>query len=330
MNGGDQQHGFLLLLLALLLILSGALLKPFLAYLLGATLLAFLLTPLQDRFSAYVGDVPAALTLMVFTLVAFVAPFVIILRTVARDADNVIDDLKNSWAVEWDELRDTLKRVAGVEIDLREQATHVVNGFASSTLGGISNVLNTVSHLIIGMFVLIFALFYMLKDGRRFVSYIRCVAPLPHAVTNELLSKVSYATWAVIGNHVLVAILQGLVAGVGLLFAGVPNFVFWTFVMTITAFVPVVGTFLVWGPAAVYLVTIDRPIAGILLSLYGSVVVALTDNVLRTTALSDGRAQLHPSVILIAVVGGVYVFGAPGLLIGPVVFGALKAVLEAF
>lgn len=325
-----QQHGFLLLLLAFLLLLSGLLLRPFLAYLLGAALLAFLLTPLQERLSSYLGGALSALVLLILTLAAILAPLALIVKIIARDAENVIDDLRNFWLSDLDTWEAMIKDSTGIEVDLREQTTHAVNSFVSATLGGLSNVVDTLSHLVMGVLVLLFALFYLLKDGTRFVSYVRNVTPLPNDVTSQLLSKVSSATWAVIGNHVLVAILQGLVAGVGLLFAGVPNFFFWTFVMTITAFVPIVGTFLVWGPAAVYLATTERPVAGLLLALYGSVIVALTDNLLRAASLSEGRAQLHPAIVLTAVVGGVYVFGAPGLLIGPVVFGALKAVLEAF
>jgi predicted PurR-regulated permease PerM len=181
----------------------------------------------------------------------------------------------------------------------------------------------------VGFSVLIFALYYLLKDGNKFVNYVEGVVPLPNDVVKKLLSKTYCTTWAVIKNHVLIAILQGLVAGVGLWITGIPNVVFWTFVMSLMAFVPVVGTFLIWGPAAVYLAMTSKPMEGLALALYGLVVVALTDNVMRA-ALVNGGVELHPAVILIGVVGGVYVFGAPGLLIGPVVFGVLKAVLEVF
>jgi len=116
----------------------------------------------------------------------------------------------------------------------------------------------------------------------------------------------------------------------GLAITGVPNYAFWTFIMVILGFIPIIELWL-YGclPAAAYLFAIDRSAAAIFLFLYGMVIVGLTDNILRPIAVDRG-SNLHPAVIIIGVIGGVYIFGAAGLFIGPIILGIFKAVLLVF
>ncbi|MFB6147859.1 MAG: AI-2E family transporter, partial [Candidatus Nanohaloarchaea archaeon] len=174
--------------------------------------------------------------------------------------------------------------------------------------------------------LMMFLLYYFLKDGREMVVWVKSVLPMDDEVKDSLCEKVDQTTWAVIKSHVLVAIIQGLVAGLGLIVLGIPNSIFWTFVMVVLGFIPLVGTLLVWGPASVYLFLVNRPVAALALALYGFVVVGMTDNIVRPLAV-DRSAELHPAVIIVGVLGGVYLFGAPGLFFGPILLGVFKSVL---
>jgi predicted PurR-regulated permease PerM len=325
----NSQRGFLLLLVSVLLIVSGLMLRPFLGYILGALLLAFMLMPLQDRLSDYIGDKISAFSLIILTFLAVSIPFALIFGAVAEDAQDVIGDANQTDFVDMDRAEELVLEYTGQEVDIDSEIGDAVRTFVSTTLGSFSEFINVLTGLAIGFSVMLFALYYLLKDGRRLSNYIKNLMPLPDNIVNSLHRKTYRTTWAVIKGHILVAVIQGIVAGIGLWFTGVPNFFFWTFVMILLAFIPIVGAFLVWGPASLYLIMIGRPVPGIILLIYGSVVVGLTDNFLRPL-LVDRSANLHPAVILIGVIGGVYVFGAAGLFIGPVVFGVLKAVLEVF
>lgn len=304
-------------------------LRPFLGYLLGAVILAFILTPLQSRLSKFIGSSISALGLILLVLLASTVPFAIVISAVAGDARDVAGDIDENRLVDIDDLEDEIERYTGRSIDLEPEIREAFNNFVSLTVGSVSNLLNVLSSIAIGASVMLFALYYLLKDGKDFTRYIKDTVPLPEDITDRLMQKTQKTTWAVIKGHILVAIAQGLIAGVGLWLTGVPNFAFWTFAMILLAFIPIVGAFLVWGPASLYLVSIGQTTAGIILFLYGAIVVGLTDNFLRPL-LVDNSAELHPAVILIGVIGGVYVFGAVGLFIGPIIFGVLKAVLEVF
>jgi predicted PurR-regulated permease PerM len=183
--------------------------------------------------------------------------------------------------------------------------------------------------MLIGVSLMLFISYYLLKDGAGLVDWIIDVSPLPDDVERGLVNETRDTTWAVIKGHVLVAFVQGIVAGIGLAIAGVPNYVFWTFVMIMLGFIPIIGATVVWFPASIYLLVIDRPAAGLFLLLYGFLAVGLTDNFVRPIAVDRG-SDLHPAVIIIGVVGGVYTFGAPGLFIGPIMLGAFKSLLNVF
>ena len=175
---------------------------------------------------------------------------------------------------------------------------------------------------------MMFLMYYFLKDGRKLVRWVKDVSPLPEKLEVKLLEEISNTTYAVIKGHLFVSIAQGLIAGFGLWFFGVPNSGFWTFMMMILGLLPIIGSMLIWLPASVFLAFND-PISGILLAIYGFVIVGMSDNFLRPFFV-DKNADLHPAVIILGVIGGVILIGAPGLFIGPVIFGIMKSVLTVF
>ena len=99
--------------------------------------------------------------------------------------------------------------------------------------------------------------------------------------------------------------------------------------MAVLSLIPLVGTFLVWGPAAILLIADDRMGAGIFLILWGVVVVGLSDNVLRPL-LMQGKSQLHPLLIFFSLIGGIMAFGPLGILLGPLAIVLVIAMLRAY
>lgn len=325
----NSQRGFVLILTAVFLLMAGMMLRPFVGYLMGGLVLAFVLHPAQKHLRNFVDERISAFVLTLLSVLVFLLPFAIIVSTVAGDASEVINNVAQNDVLDIDELESTITQYTGEDVDIRGQLRDTVNSFVSTALGGFSELLGILTAVSIGVSIMLFMVFYLLKDGEEFADYLKDLMPLPENIADKLYSKTYSTTWAVIKGHVLVALAQGSIAGIGLWITGVPNFVFWTFVMIMLSFIPIVGSFLVWGPAGVYIIALGSIQAGIFLLIYGAVVVNLTDNFLRPFVV-DESADLHPAVILIGVIGGVYVFGASGLFIGPVVFGTLKAVLEVF
>jgi predicted PurR-regulated permease PerM len=148
-------------------------------------------------------------------------------------------------------------------------------------------------------------------------------------VTDELFEKVDATTWGVVIAEIFVAVAQAILGGIALWLVGIPNRVFWTFVMIVLALLPMIGAFFVWAPAATYLVAIDQEGSGLFLFVYGLLVISLVDNYARPIVI-DRDAHLNPSVVIIGVFGGIYAIGITGLFIGPIVLAVLAATITAF
>ncbi len=325
----NEQRGLILVLIALLSFVTFMMVQPLLGYFLGAIILGFMMHPMQKKLRKVVSDRVSAFLLVIFGILVVVLPILGIGAAVIEDATNLAEDLEESETINTTQIEETVRGYTGQDFDIEASLDSVVQTFTQTTLGGVSQIVTTLAEIAIGVTLLVFLLYYILKDGERFVKWVRDTTPLPSDIQKQLYARVNKTTWAVIKGHVLVAVVQGLVAGLGLAITGVPNYAFWTFIMVILGFIPIIGTVVVWLPAAAYLFAINQSAAAIFLFLYGTVVVGLTDNILRPIAVDRG-SNLHPAVIIIGVIGGVYIFGAAGLFIGPIMLGIFKAILLVF
>lgn len=325
----DNERVFVLALIGLLAFVSWLMVKPFLAYVLFAVILAFVLRPLQRKLSSYINSSVSAFLLMTFAILVAVLPLVFATVAVVEDAQDLTQDINQTDLVNATEVELYFQRYTGQSIDVEKTVNSAISQFTSATFGSFSQFVNLIASLAIGLTLMLFLLFYFLRDGDEMAVWLKDIIPLDSETKDRLYDKINITTWAVIKGHVLVAVAQGLVAGLGLAATGVPNYVFWTFMMVLLGFIPLIGSILVWGPAAVYLFVTGQTGLGIFLLIYGLVVVGLTDNILRPIVV-DKRAELHPSVIIVGVIGGVYIFGAPGLFFGPILLGVFKAILEVF
>lgn len=325
----NLRKAFLVALIGLLIFVSWLMVKPFLGYLMTSVLLAFTLHPAQRRLEKRFPASISASILVIGSLFLLILPLILSGIAVFQDAQDLAKDVDRSQLLDTDRLEQQILELTGRSVDIRAAVDKLVGTFFDTAFGNFAEIVSQVSTAVIGITLMLFVAYYLLKDGGEFVDWLTDVSPLPQDVEDGLVDKTRETTWAVLKGHVMVAFVQGVVAGIGLLVTGVPNYLFWTFMMMLLGFLPIVGSAAVWLPASLYLVLIGRPGAGIFLFIYGALVVGLVDNIVRPLAVDRGT-DLHPAIIIIGVVGGVYAFGAAGLFIGPIILGAFRAILEVF
>lgn len=313
---------------ALLLTLSVQLVLPYLQFVLAALLLAFVLKPAHNRLSSYLGRAIAALVVTVVATVAIVFPFLVVAALVSEEAVAYVQYLQDR-EFGFARVERLVAEYTGQQVNFESILLARGENAVTSVFGGALSLVGTAAHVLIGVAVLLFLLYYFVKDGDRFVTWLADVSPLPEPVLDDLVTRIDAITRAVLVGHVLVAFVQGVVAGLGLAVVGIQNVVFWTFVMVLLGLIPIVGSFVVWGGAAAWLVVQGAPLGGVGLFLYGLVVVGLTDDVLRPLVV-DRYARVNPTLILIGVVGGLAVWGFMGLFVGPIVIGALRETIEIY
>ncbi len=322
----NRATGLLLLIFAIVTYLTWQLVTPFLQYVLAAILIAFLLTPVQRRLEGHLSPAIAAVTLVALTVVAVIIPFVLVAIVVADDAAQLVDDLDPE-DLRIADLEAWLATEFGLEVDLTETAVDAAEQVGTILIEQTTAWFGVLTHTLIGLGLLLFLLYYLLKEGASLMAWIEDRAPLPRAVQQDLFTELEDVMWAVLAGHVLIAIVEGVIAGLGLFVTGIPNAAFWTFVMVILSLVPLIGAFLVWGPAVGYLLVTGEPLLAAGLAVYSAIVVGIADDYLRPIVV-DRYAELSPAVIILGVLGGIYAFGLMGLFFGPVLVGAFMATVD--
>ena len=302
-----------------------------------AAVLATVLTPMHQRLAArvprawlaaFISTATAALLILLpLTGVAF------IVGTEAVAAIEWLSDRQQtSETPVTDEVRGTLARTAmrfGVNpaelIDAVEgQVRRAIEIVANRTLGFLSGIPGVLLQLGVAMF----SLFFLLRDGDQFMAALRRMMPLEPMLTEALLTRARDITYATVFGNVLVAIVQGLIGGVAFRILGLPAAALWGTIMAVMAMIPMVGPPIIWIPASIYLAATGSLTRGIILALVGILIIGTVDNFIRAVFVG-GRARVHSLVVFLSVLGGVLVFGAAGIVVGPVLFVLALIAIEA-
>lgn len=210
-------------------------------------------------------------------------------------------------------------------IDLKSYAGQGLS-FVVGRLGPLfAGTAQTVLHFFLGAI----ALYYFLKDGPKFLRSLVALSPLPDTEDEEVLRRLGTAINSIIRGTLIIAIIQGVMTGIGLTIFGVPSPTLWGSMAAIGAIVPGVGTAIVFMPAVLFLFLAGKTAAAIGLLVWGIVAVGLIDNFLGPILVGRG-IKIHPLFILFAVIGGLGFFGPVGFVLGPLVLSLLYALLDIY
>jgi predicted PurR-regulated permease PerM len=191
-------------------------------------------------------------------------------------------------------------------------------------------VVRTTSEALLGLIVALMTMYYMLIEGPGIAARIERVAPLEPRHTRALLAEVRDVAHAVFIGTIATAMVQGALAGIGYAVLGVPQPMLWAAATALASFLPVVGTLLVWIPVAGYLLVEGHTIRAIVMVAWGVLVVtSLADYVVRPRIVGR-HGHGHPLLTLIALLGGIEVFGLAGLIIGPIIMSTFVAAFRLY
>ncbi|WP_436909618.1 AI-2E family transporter [Halosimplex marinum] len=310
-------------------LLALAVLAPYLQFVLFGVVLAYILYPLQRRLERYVRPMVAAMGVVVATLLVVLLPLVWVLSLAVEQAFGVVRTIRRG-DIDVERIEQLIE-ANGYSVDLvavyEANQGRIAMAIQEVTTGALGLV-GSLPGLFIGLTITIFVLFALLRDGEGLLAWIEWVLPVPDDDLAELRAGLDDLMWASVVGNVAVAAIQAVMLGVGLFVAGVPAIVFLTVATFVLTLLPLVGAFGVWIPAAAYLVSVGRPQAGAAVVVYG-LFVTFSDSYLRP-ALIGQTAAFNSAIVIVGIFGGLVVFGAVGLFIGPVVLGGAKLALDSF
>jgi predicted PurR-regulated permease PerM len=333
---------FALLTLLLLGYLLFVILEPFFAPLAWALFIAFLLHPLHARLVRALrgrANLSAALlTLATFFILlgpiaglsaAFAGQVADLLRyaqeIAAAQKETAASDLADlpvlGALIDW--LQDSVGiSLAQIQVWALEAARTILGWLASLGRQAVMGALGTV----IGFVLMMFILFFAIRDGRAMFADLRALIPMSATERARLFGHLASVTRAMVFGTGVTALVQGVLIALGFMIVGLPSPIVFGVIAVLLALVPLVGTPLVWLPAALVLALQGRWYAATFILVWGSL-VSTVDNVLRPILVS-GRAEVGTLTIFIGVLGGVVAFGAAGILIGPLVLALVIALLR--
>jgi predicted PurR-regulated permease PerM len=213
--------------------------------------------------------------------------------------------------------------VIAPSVDIQSQVTaagQAIQRFASGFLqAGIVT--------LVQVLFMLFAMFFFFRDRDQILRGLRALMPLSDDETDELFERVHTMTRATLYGNVVTALVQGTLGGVIFFLVGIPGAVGWGAVMAALSLVPTLGAFVIWIPAAILLAMQGDWGRALILAVWGSTVVGMIDNVLYPWLVGK-EMRLHTLLVFLAVVGGLVVFGAAGLVLGPAFLAMTIALLD--
>jgi predicted PurR-regulated permease PerM len=330
-----------LLLVVLTTVAFFGLILAFLMPVFWAIVLAVVFYPLQLRYvDAARGRASiAALFTMVTIVTVVVAPLALIAVAMAREALALQEQIASGAIDVRAPLRygrelapivgDFLARF-GVDLDnLAQQLSSAAVGITQFLASRVLSIGQNVLQFTALFFVMLYVLFFFLRDGRQLLETAILVLPLGDARERRLLDRFAAVTRATIKGTLVVGVVQGGIGGIAFWALGIPAPIFWGAIMTLLSLLPAVGPAIVWAPAAIILLAVGQIAKGLVLIGVGVLVIGLVDNLLRPILV--GRDVGMPDyLVLLATLGGLSVFGVSGFVIGPIIAAFFITVWEMF
>jgi predicted PurR-regulated permease PerM len=306
---------------------------PFLPAITWALAIAVVAHPLHQWMQRRLNgkSLAAGLTVLIVTMV-LLAPAIFVVQQATSDAISSAERLQEAVSDgRWREsvgknahlssALDWIEREVNVKAQLEKLAADVLEGAKKFVSGSI--------YVATGLLIMLFLLYYFFRDQDKILGGLRKSFPLSPRETETLFHDVRDAIYAVVYGTLLLAVVQGTLGGLMFWALGLPAPLLWGAVMALLAVLPVLGAAIVWVPAALYLALTGSWEKALILTAWGSIVVALIDNLLYPIIVKD-RLRLHTVPVFIAVIGGLMVFGMAGIVLGPVVLVIASALADVW
>ncbi|MGZ8495785.1 MAG: AI-2E family transporter [Candidatus Binatia bacterium] len=220
-------------------------------------------------------------------------------------------------------------RLIDFKIDWKGGLVQVAQASSAFLVGQVKGIAQNVVLFTVNFVVALFTLFFLLRDGADFLRRLQRLLPMDQEHQERLLKNVVDAVVAVVHGSIVVATVQGLLAGLAYWATGVPFSLLWGVVTGFFALLPVGGSALVSIPAAIYLFLQGENVRGIILLVWCLGFVSMVDNVLKPLLIGN-RLGLPVLLLFFGILGGISLFGAVGIIIGPALFALLRALLDLY
>jgi predicted PurR-regulated permease PerM len=334
------QRASLLLLVAVISAIFVTMIRQFLVTLLLAATFSGLFQPLFQRWLRLVrGRRSLASTGTLVTLVLLLLiPLLLLLGVLATQAISITESVR-PWTQEQiqrgTDLEAFLAKIPGYDrlepyrAEILTKLGEIVQNVGAFLISRLSALTRGTVAFFFHVSLMLYAMFFFLKDGRAILDRILYYIPLPTEDEDRMVGRFVSVARATLRGTLVIGVVQGGLAGLAFALVGIPSAVFWGTLMAVLSMIPAVGTALVWLPATIYLLATGSVGRGLFLLAFCGLVVGMADNLLRPRLVGQDT-KMHDLLILFSTLGGLLLFGALGLVLGPIVAALFVTVWDIY
>jgi predicted PurR-regulated permease PerM len=329
---GRSRIAFLFVLASIISLLFLGLIWRFLLPLLIGAVLAGIAQSFYRRLLGLTGGrkTIAAGATVSLSLILIIIPLLLFLGILVNEAIGITESARDWVARQKQQPQNlqqkiqehqSLKRLLPYQDQILEKASQLAAKAGTFVAGRLATGTKGTAEFVLMLFVTLYATFYFLQDGRVVLDWLFDYTPLAAGDRERLVGTFSSVARATLKGKLVIGVVQGGLAGAAFAVAGIEGAVFWGAVTAIASLIPLVGTGLIWIPVVMYLAMNSRPATAVGVAAWCGLVVGAVDNLLGP--LLVGRETKMPDLlVLLTTLGGLGLFGATGIIIGPIV-GAL-------
>lgn len=333
----EKANAFLLVILIAFTVLVALLLSGFAAPLIvGAILASLTYRPYQRLQAAFRGQKNlAALVVLLAIILVIIIPFLSLITLLGTEAFTLFSQTRDQLSLN-DELSKAIVKFSDafkLDLDVNEfiatQVGPVLQGFGLFLYEQVGDVLSSVVRLLISFFIMLLTVFYLLRDGAALGEFFLNLKLFRNSDGLHLFQVFKNTGKAIIFGTILAALAQGVLGGLGFFIFGLKSPVLWGAVISFLGLIPLLGAYVIFIPAAIFLFITAPVWQAILFLLYNIVIVSTVDNIIRPKVVGD-KIDIHPFFIFIAILGGLKLFGLLGIIYGPLIASIFLVLLEMY
>jgi predicted PurR-regulated permease PerM len=305
-------------IIALLILVSYFIIKPYLIAIVSAFILAYLVHPIFKRITPALGKSISAIVCIILILSVVILPIGLILTRLSQEL---------SLSLTRSTLENTFQKFTELPIinSLNINSESTVRQLTSFVLSSIKDILVQIPTILISIAITILGIFYILKNWDKLAISLKNY--LPFKDKNRVSKEIGTITKNILFGYLLIAIIEFAIALGGFYIARVEFFVLLALLIGLLAFFPLIGPILVWGPLSLYLLFQANYFSAIVIIITGLIISVGVDNFLAPKIVGQ-RAKINPFIMLIGILGGLSIFGLFGFVIGPLILVYTIKILE--
>lgn len=319
------------IIILFLIVLGAIILKPIFLSIITGLLLGYVFSPLYGKILSFVREknISALIIIFLVFLIIFL-PLWFLFPVMSKQIFEFFIMIQKVDLVSF--MRHLFPTGIFNEVlytNLSASITGIVTKAASAFASAFSSFLLDLPAVMLQVLIVLFTLFYSLKDSKKFGEYIKSISPFSERTEQRLMFEFRNITNAVIYGSILVSIIMGVLIGLGLFVFKVPGALLLGVIAILAGILPILGIWMVWVPASIYLISNDNVGLGVALAIYSLVVTIIVEGVFRSYYISK-NGRMHTAIGLIGMIGGLFAFGILGFILGPLILSYLIVLFEAY